>query len=262
MPDDQAEIERLQSLVTRFAAKLGMTAEDTKALDIAASMLGVKRLPIMDILKKEGPLTPEDRDRMRENAGVWAEFAEKVDLLRELGVADYLEKYTEHWDGTGRPSGLAGGDIPLGARILSVCYHYNGMISDRAYRRALTTKRALGELTRLSGTVLDPDLVTVFVAAVQDERKSSRLESRRRAEAPGDVEDAEGIEDTGEIEDAEVIEDAVAVEDMEDEAPAEPDQRKAKPPGEKRAKKPAKRAAKKATKKAKGKRKKKATRKS
>ncbi len=184
MPDDQAEIERLRSLVTRFATKLGISEDDAKALDIAASMLGVKRLPIMDILKKDAPLTPEDRERMKDNADVWAEFAEKVDLLRELGVAENLEKYTEHWDGTGRPSGIAAGDIPLGARILAVCYHYSGMVSDRPYRRALTTKRALAEISRLSGTVLDPDLVTVFVAAVQDERKSRRAESRRGAVAP------------------------------------------------------------------------------
>jgi HD-GYP domain-containing protein (c-di-GMP phosphodiesterase class II) len=188
MPDDQVEIEQLRSLVTRFAARLGISGDDAKALDIAASMLGVKRLPIMDILKKDAPLTPEDRERMKENADVWAEFAEKVDLLRELGVAEYLEKYTEHWDGSGRPAGLAGDDIPLGARILGLCYHYNGMVSDRPYRRALTTKRALAEIARLSGTVLDPDLVTLFVAAVQDERKSSRAESRREAREPDPVE--------------------------------------------------------------------------
>lgn len=184
MPDDQLEIDRLRSLVTRFAAKLGIPEDVAKALDIAASMIGVKRLPIMDILNKDAPLTPEDRERMKENADAWAEFADKVDLLRELGVAEFLEKYTEHWDGTGRPAGLAGGDVPLGARILAVCYHYNGMISDRPYRRALTTKRALAEIARLSGTVLDPDLVTLFVAAVQDERKSSRAESRRGVEEP------------------------------------------------------------------------------
>ena len=196
MAEDQAEIDRLRSLVARFVAKLGIVGDDAKALDIAASMLGVKRLPIVDILKKDGPLTPDDRERMKENADVWAEFAEKVELLREFGVADFLEKYTANWDGTGRPEGLAGADIPLGARILSVCYHYNGMVSDRAYRRALTTKRALAELTRLSGTVLDPDLVTVFVASVQDERKSSRAESRRAANEPDKKKPDTGAQDT------------------------------------------------------------------
>ena len=195
MVEDQAEIERLRSLVARFVAKLGISGDDAKALDIAASMLGVKRLPIMDILKKDGPLTPEDRERMKENADLWADFAEKVELLRELGVADYIEKYTANWDGTGHPEGLAGDGIPLGARILSVCYHYNGMVSDRAYRRALTTKRALSELTRLSGTVLDPDLVTVFVASVQDERKSSRAESRRAANEPDEDKPDAGASD-------------------------------------------------------------------
>jgi response regulator RpfG family c-di-GMP phosphodiesterase len=194
MPDDQLEIEKLRSLVTQFAAKLSIAEDVANALDIAASMVGVKRLPIMDILKKDAPLTSEDRERMKENADVWAEFAEKVDLLRELGVAEYLEKYTEHWDGTGRPAGLAGGDIPLGARILAVCYHYSGMVSDRPYRRALTTKRALAEIARISGTVLDPDLVTVFVAAIQDERKSSRAESRRGGAEP----DAQGAPSTPE----------------------------------------------------------------
>lgn len=159
MMGDHAEIDRLGSLVSRLAVKVGLGEEDGRALQIAASMTGVKRLPIKDITAKTGPLTAEDRERMKEHAAVWAEFAGQVGPLKELGVARLLETYTEHWDGTGHPAGLPGEEVPLAARILSVCYHYNGMTSERAYRKALSHEHAVGELTRMSGTILDPKLV-------------------------------------------------------------------------------------------------------
>ncbi|MHC4200530.1 MAG: HD-GYP domain-containing protein [Planctomycetota bacterium] len=161
---DHAEVDRLRALVTEFGRSSGLGEDDLRGLDIAASMIAVKGLSVLDITEKPGPLTPEDRARMKEITDIWADFAGQVDLLRVLGVSRILETYTEHWDGRGQPAGLSGEDIPLGARVLAVCYHYNGMTSDRPYRPALSPDRAASELSRMSATVLDPGLVERFLA--------------------------------------------------------------------------------------------------
>ena len=184
---DHAEVDRLRSLVDELGRSSGLGEDDLRGLDIAASMIAVKGLSVLDITEKPGPLTPEDRARMKEITDIWADFARQVDLLRILGVSRILETYTEHWDGRGQPAGLSGEDIPLGARVLAVCYHYNGMTSDRPYRPALSQGRAASELSRMSATVLDPGLVERFLAleAARPAPEVSDVPGRPRSAPPG-----------------------------------------------------------------------------
>jgi HD-GYP domain-containing protein (c-di-GMP phosphodiesterase class II) len=59
---------------------------------------------------------------------------------------------------------MQGEEIPLGARILSICDAYDTMISDRPYRRGLGHIEAIARLEAGAGTQFDPDLVRLFVA--------------------------------------------------------------------------------------------------
>ena len=69
----------------------------------------------------------------------------------------------ERWDGTGYPDGLAGEQIPLGARVLFACDCYDAMIADRPYRPALPVEEAKRELRRVAGSQLDPRVVEALV---------------------------------------------------------------------------------------------------
>jgi HD-GYP domain-containing protein (c-di-GMP phosphodiesterase class II) len=71
----------------------------------------------------------------------------------------------ERWDGGGYPTGCAGVQIPLEARILAVVDCYDAMTSDRPYRAALTPVQAATEVDRCSGTQFDPDVAVAFLAA-------------------------------------------------------------------------------------------------
>jgi len=161
------EDERLRELARALASKAEVDALVGAALDAAASFVSVGRLSLEDILNKRGPLTPEEAERLKELPTVWAEFASQVAELENQGVPEIIGGYCERWDGSGYPKGLAGNDIPVGARILAVCYHYNGMISDRPYRKALPPDIAAYELRRLSGSALDPSLVDAFLEMIE-----------------------------------------------------------------------------------------------
>ena len=81
-------------------------------------------------------------------------------------VAALVRSSHERWDGGGYPDGLAGEEIPLGARIVAVCDAFDAMIADRPYRaRAWTRPSALAELERCAGTQFDPAVVAAFAAA-------------------------------------------------------------------------------------------------
>jgi HD-GYP domain-containing protein (c-di-GMP phosphodiesterase class II) len=72
----------------------------------------------------------------------------------------------ERWDGTGYPDGLRAEEIPLGARIITICDAYDAMTHERPYRPARTAAEALEELRRGAGVRYDPTLVAVFVSTV------------------------------------------------------------------------------------------------
>ena len=69
----------------------------------------------------------------------------------------------ERWDGAGYPDGLAGEEIPLGARIVFACDTYDAMTTDRPYRDALPHAEAQAELRRVAGTQLDPRVVEALL---------------------------------------------------------------------------------------------------
>jgi HD-GYP domain-containing protein (c-di-GMP phosphodiesterase class II) len=95
-------------------------------------------------------------------------------------VLHHQERFDGRRDGSypGYPTGLAGDDIPLGARILAVADAYDAMTSDRAYRRALKHEVAVAEIERCSGTQFDPELASLFLARIEERR----ADARRRGE--------------------------------------------------------------------------------
>ena len=101
-------------------------------------------------------------------------------MLTELGgvftrLAQIVVAHHERWDGTGYPHGIAGEQIPLCARILSVVYAYDAMTSRRPYHEPLPIAEARTELLRCSGSQFDPRVVHAFlqVAEAPEEALSS-----------------------------------------------------------------------------------------
>jgi two-component system, cell cycle response regulator len=82
------------------------------------------------------------------------------------GVAALVRASHERYDGRGYPDRLMGEEIPLGARIVSVCDAYHAMTSDRPYQAAVAPDEALGEIQRCSGRQFDPLVVDAFTRLV------------------------------------------------------------------------------------------------
>ena len=113
------------------------------------------------ILCKPGPLTNEEYEVMKTHPLIGVQIVAPIKFLG--GAVDVIRCHHERWDGRGYPDGLAGEDIPLGARIFSVCDTFDAMTSDRPYRRALPFDDAVSEIERCGGTQFDPDVVGSFV---------------------------------------------------------------------------------------------------
>src|ERR1700750_411743 len=85
-------------------------------------------------------------------------------LLAEVGAV--VRSSHEHYDGSGYPDALAGGEIPIEARIICCCDAFSAMTTDRSYRKAMPLEEALLELGACSGSQFDPEVATALAAVV------------------------------------------------------------------------------------------------
>ena len=101
---------------------------------------------------------------MKEHTVVGARMLERIPYFNS--VHPLVRCSHERWDGDGYPDGLAGTDIPLGARVIAACDAFHAMTSDRPYREAMSPQQALTELERCSGSQFDPHVIDALVAVL------------------------------------------------------------------------------------------------
>lgn len=156
-------IRRVQAYAVALAEEIGIRdVNEIQALQAAALLHDVGKLAVPDyILNKPGALTPAERERMKLHANVGADILSAIQF--PYPVVPVVRHHHERWDGTGYPSGLAGTDIPLGARILAVVDCFDALTSDRPYRPKLSVRDASEFLTQARGSMYDPTIVDTFV---------------------------------------------------------------------------------------------------
>ena len=135
------------------------------------------------ILRKPGPLTPDERAEMDRHMVVGYELLRgHASPLLELAATIALTHH-ERIDGTGKPYGLAGPEIPLEGRIAAVADVFDALTSDRCYRAALPLDAALTELRAAAGAHLDARLVDLLVTNVAEFLTIGQLVDGARREA-------------------------------------------------------------------------------
>jgi HD-GYP domain-containing protein (c-di-GMP phosphodiesterase class II) len=145
--------------------RLDLTKAELSALRYAAALHDIGELGVPEaILNKPGPLTEDERPAVERTPLIGEGILSPVDFMAD--ARPLVRAAHERWDGTGYPDGLAGEQIPLGARILFACDTYDAITSERPYRAALSAEDAEAELRRVSGTQLDPRVVEALLGVL------------------------------------------------------------------------------------------------
>jgi len=189
-------IRRVQSRAVALAARLDVNdPQQIRAIEAAALLHDVGKIAIPEhILNKPGKLTPAEFERMKSHVRVGAEILSAVDF--PYPVIPIVLHHHENWDGTVYPDGLAGTDIPIGARILSVVDCFDALTSDRPYRRALSVRQTFEIINARSGSMYDPTVVSTFRDMCEMAEGSNEGAEQAIPETPTPPLDSSGSDNT------------------------------------------------------------------
>ncbi len=149
-PTTHGHCERLSEISALLGTRLGLEAEQVTALRRAGVVHDIGKVVVPDaVLMKEGPLTPEEEEILREHPVVGERICSPLKSFRL--VLPIIRHHHEKQDGTGYPDGLSGEQIPLTARILQIVDVYDALTTERPYRTALSSSQALDEIEDEAG---------------------------------------------------------------------------------------------------------------
>ncbi len=156
----------IAELAVEVGQELGLPESAIDDLRYGAIFHDVGKIAVPDaLINKPGPLTSEEFEVIKDHPVVGAEILAPVPFL--YGVRTIVRHAHEHWDGGGYPDGLAGEQIPLGARIVLAVDAYHAMTSDRPYRHAMSAAEARAELSGQSGRQFDPEVVGALLSVLR-----------------------------------------------------------------------------------------------
>jgi HD-GYP domain-containing protein (c-di-GMP phosphodiesterase class II) len=154
--------------VTQFAVVLGrevgVAGRELVQLYCGALLHDLGKIGIPDsILLKEGPLSEAEQRTMATHPEIGFGIIQRIAYLAK--AAEIIRCHHEHFDGSGYPRGLRGHEIPLGARIFSICDNLDALTVDRPYRRAQSFAEAADYIESASGRLFDPEIISKFRGA-------------------------------------------------------------------------------------------------
>ncbi len=157
---------RVADLGAMIAAELGLADEEVEQVRMAGRLHDIGKIGIREeILAKEGPLTTEEYEQVKQHVVVGSQI---LAPLAHLGkIITFVRSHHERWDGQGYPDKLKAEAIPFGARILAAAEIYDALTTARPYQEKMPPDIAVERMRDLAGTVLDKDVHRALEAAVK-----------------------------------------------------------------------------------------------
>jgi len=156
-----------------MAETMGLDPEQVEIIRRAAMMHDIGKIGVPDaVLRKPGPLTPQERTIMEQHVLIGTRMLDRLGFLSpEIPI---IRHHHERWDGKGYPDGIAGNGIPLGARLLAVADAFDAITSDRVYRKARDRPTAMKILSEESGRQFNPAAVDAMAQWLTESTRNVR----------------------------------------------------------------------------------------
>ena len=161
-----AHSQRTAELSRKLCRQIGLNEKTTDLIYYAGLLQNIGKITLPESLfTNKGKLEKEDWEKLQNHPNVGVNLLMNINFLSE--VIPYIHYHKERWDGKGEPEGLSGNSIPFGSRIIAVADAYTAMTSDRSYREAMDTEKALVIMKEEAGVKWDPDVVSALFEVVK-----------------------------------------------------------------------------------------------
>ena len=161
--ETEGHSKRVTAFTIAIAKRMGLPPQEVEAIAHGAFLHDIGKMAIRDsVLRKPGPLDPEEMKEMQKHCELGYQMVRKIPFLQD--AAEIVRSHQEWWDGSGYPRGLKGEEIPLGARMFAIADTLDAITSDRPYRARQSYQAAREEIERWSRRQFDPAIVSVFLS--------------------------------------------------------------------------------------------------
>ena len=154
--------DRVATFAVQLAKDFGLSTDMQREIKYGSWLHDCGKIGVPErVLNANRKLEADEYDLIKNHPGWGAEVARKANLSEV--IINVILGHHEHFDGSGYPTGIAGNDIPIEARIASVADVFDALTSDRPYRKGLPLDKALEIVIEMKGKELDPALVGLFL---------------------------------------------------------------------------------------------------
>lgn len=165
--------QRTADYAEKLARAVGLAEKECKLIQTAALLHDIGKVQINEaVWKKPTFLTNAEFEMVRQHSAVGEKLCATVDGM--TSALPWIRHHHERYDGTGYPDGLAGEQIPVGARIIAITDAFAALTSDRPYRKAYFPEEAVEILRGEAGITWDAVLVDAFCRLLEQERPLSK----------------------------------------------------------------------------------------
>lgn len=152
-------------LARGICRKLGLNEKTTDLIYYAGLLQNIGKITLPEkIFATNGKLSSDELQKIKNHINVGVNLLMNINFLSE--VVPYITYQSERVDGSGTPEGLKGQSIPLGSRIIAVADAYSAMTSDRPFRKAMDSAKALEIITSETDTKWDKDVVNALQSVI------------------------------------------------------------------------------------------------
>jgi HD-GYP domain-containing protein (c-di-GMP phosphodiesterase class II) len=159
--DTGRHVRRIREYARLLSLELGMGNAEAEEIGYSAVLHDVGKMHVPDhILKKPGPLTPDERIEVQAHTVIGERIlAEKPFFARARRIA---RSHHENWDGSGYPDSAGKLEVPVEARVVHLADVFDALTSPRVYKHAWSAADAAGVIRESRGLMFDPDVVDAF----------------------------------------------------------------------------------------------------
>jgi len=167
--------ERVTLLAMMIADEMDLPEDKKQALQHAGVLHDIGKIGIsLNILNKGGKLTGEEYDVVKDHPLIGEKILDPITFLKD--VKTIVGEHHERYDGKGYPHQKKGHELSLESKILAVADTFDALTSDRPYRKALSFEDAVAEIVRCSASQFDPQVVDIFLRAINAEELVGNLD--------------------------------------------------------------------------------------